>query len=131
MRKRPHLDVSRRERQIMEIVYRCGEASVADVRDALPDPPSYSAVRAIMRLLEVKGHLKHKKAGRKYLFYPTVAPAKARHRAMRNLLQTFFEGSVEQAVASLLDLRGRKLTDAELDRLSGLIEQARQKGGMS
>jgi predicted transcriptional regulator len=82
-----------------------------------------------MRLLEVKGHLKHKKVGRKYVFYPTVAPAKARHRALRNLLQTFFDGSVEQAVASLLDLRGRKLTDTELDRLSRLIEQAKDTGG--
>lgn len=123
-----HLQLSRRERQIMEIIYSRGEASAADVLEVLPDPPSYSAVRAMLRLLEEKGHLKHRKDGRKYIFVPTVNPAKARRSALKNLLQTFFDGSVEKAVASLLDLNSNKLTQEDLDRLSELIDNAREEG---
>ena len=94
MDKPSHLQVSRRERQIMEIIYSHGEASVSDVLEAMHDPPSYSAVRAMLRILEEKGHLRHKRDGRKYVYLPTVTPAKARRSAMRNLLQTFDNGSL-------------------------------------
>jgi predicted transcriptional regulator len=123
------LDVSRRERQIMEIIYRLGTASAADVRAALPDPPSYSAVRATLRLLVEKGHLRHRRDGRRYLYSPVVGPTRARQSALRNVLRTFFSDSVEEAVASLLDLESRRLDDADYDRLEALIDQARRKGG--
>lgn len=122
-----HLYLSRRERQIMEILYRRGQASVAEVLEAMPDPPSYSAVRAMLRILEEKDHLKHKQVGRKYVFAPKVAREKAQQSAISNLLYTFFDGSVEQAVASLLDLNAQKLSDDDLNRLSQLIEQARKE----
>ena len=106
-------------------------ALVLEVLEAMPDPPSYSAVRALLRLLEEKGHLKHRQVGRKYVFFPTVAPSRARRSALRNVLQTFFDGSVEQAVASLLDMNGRRLSDEELDRLSVLIDRVKEEGGAS
>jgi predicted transcriptional regulator len=125
------LDLSRREREIMEIVYRLCEGSASDVRASMKDPPSYSAVRAFLRLLEGKGYLRHKVVGRKYLFLPTVPAANVRRSALRNLLHTFFGGSVEAAVSSLLDLESRTLSSDELDRLSELIEKAKAKGGPS
>ena len=128
MDKRYDLNLSRRERQIMEIIYRKGDASVADVLRAMSDPPSYSAVRAIMNILEEKGQLKHREAGRKYIYSPRLTPEKARQSALQNILHTFFEGSVEQAVASLLDVHGDKLSDKDLKRLSILIERARKEG---
>jgi predicted transcriptional regulator len=124
-----HLDHSRRERQIMEIIYRLGTASAAEVRAALPDPPSYSAVRATLSLLVDKGHLRHRRDGRRYLYSPVVGPTRARQSALRSLLRTFFEDSVEQAVASLLDLESLRLDDEDFDRLEVLIEEARRKGG--
>ena len=128
MAKPPHLDVSRRERQIMEVLYRKGQATVAEVLEAMPDPPSYSAVRAMLRLLEEKGHIRHKKDGKKYVFMPKVAREKVSKSALRNVLATFFDNSVEQAVASLLDLNQKDLSDEDLDRLSALIDQARKEG---
>ena len=119
---------SRRERQIMEIIYRRGEATVANVLEEMHDPPSYSAIRALLNLLEEKGHLRHKENGRKYVYVPTVVREKARRSALHNLLQTFFDGSVEQAVATLLDLDQKNLSDDELKRLSKLIEQAKKEG---
>ena len=127
MAKNWHLHLSRRERQIMEIVYRRGQASAADITGELPDPPSYSAVRALLRVLEEKGHLRHRKEGKKYVFLPTVARNKARRSAMRQLLRNFFDGSVEQAVASLLSVNEKSLSDEEFDRLSRLIEEARKE----
>jgi len=120
----PHL--SRRERQIMDIVYRLGQATAAEVLDALPDPPSYSAVRALLRVLEVKGHLHHEQQGLRYVFLPTVAREKARRSALRNVVQTFFAGSAEQVVATLLDMQ-TKLSQDDLDRLARVIEQARKE----
>ncbi len=114
----------------MEILYRLGEASAAGVREALPDPPSYSAVRAALSLLVEKGHARHRKDGRRYVYAPTVAAAKARQSAVRSLLTTFFEGSVEKAVTSLLtEVSPGELGDEEYRRLKRLIEEARQKGG--
>ncbi len=128
MAKSSPQNLSRRERQIMDIIYRRGKATAADVRADLPDPPSYSAVRAMLRILEEKGHLRHEQQGPRYLFRPTVARDRARQSALKQLVSTFFEGSTEQAVAALLDLSAAKLSDAELDRLTGLIEQARKEG---
>lgn len=123
---REHL--SRRERQIMDVIYRFGQATAQEVREHLPDPPSYSAVRALLRVLEEKGHVAHRQDGPRYVYLPTVPREEARRSALRQLLGTFFDGSAEQAVAALLDMSGRQLSDDELDRLSDLIERARQEG---
>src|SRR5438477_5908116 len=96
--------LSRRERQIMDAIYQRGQATAAEVQEDLPDPPSYSAVRAMLRLLEEKGYLKHEQDGPRYLFKPTLAREKARKSAMKQMLETFFDGSTEQAVAALLNL---------------------------
>jgi predicted transcriptional regulator len=125
-----HPSLSRRERQIMDVLYRNGQATAQEVLDQLPDPPSYSAVRALLRVLEEKGHIRHQKEGPKYVFLPTVKPDKAKRSAIRHLIQTFFNGSPEQAVATLLDVSSSSLSDKELERLAGLIEKAR-KGGRS
>jgi predicted transcriptional regulator len=126
--KPPHENLSRRERQIMEVLYRCGRASVGEVMQELPDPPTYSAVRAMLRILEEKGQIKHLEEGKKFVYLPSVPRGKASRFALRNVLQTFFNGSVEQVVASLIDLEKEKLSEEELDRLSRLIENARQEG---
>jgi predicted transcriptional regulator len=126
MRKPPHEKLSRRERQIMDILYARGQASAAEVLEDLPEPPSYSAVRAMLRILEEEGHLKHKQQGARYIYLPTVPRERARRSALQRVLQTFFDGSTEQAVATLLDLSAPKLSDADLERLSDLIDQAKQ-----
>lgn len=120
--------LSRRERQIMDVIYRRGQATAAEVLEGLPDPPSYSAVRAMLRVLEEKGHLRHALQGPRYLFMPMVPREKARRSAPKQLVQTFFDGSTEQTVAALLDLSASKLSDGELERLSMLIDQARKEG---
>jgi len=112
----------------MDILYERGRSTVADVIESLPDPPSYSAVRALLRILENKGHIKHEQDGAKYVFQPTVNREKARHSAVAHLLQTFFEGSAESAVATLLDVSSSRLSDAELTRLAKLIDKARKEG---
>lgn len=121
------LDLSRRERQIMDIVYRLGRATVSDVLERLPDPPSYSAVRALMRILEEKGHLHHEQEGPRYVYMPTVPREKAKQSALKNVLRTFFGGSTEAAVAALLDLKGDEVAPEELDRISRMIENARKR----
>jgi predicted transcriptional regulator len=119
--------LSRRERQIMDVIYRLGRATAAEVSERLPDPPSYSAVRAMLRVLEEKGHVRHEQDGQRYVYLPTVAREKARKSALAHLVKTFFDGSVERAVAALLESGGR-LTDEECDRLSRLIRRARSEG---
>jgi len=128
MTKDSNNPLSRREREIMDVIYRAGRASVAEVLDQLTDPPSYSAVRALLRVLEDKGHLRHEEDGPRYVFLPTVPRERARQSALRQILHTFFDGSTEQAVAALLDLSSTKLSEAELDRLSRLIADARKEG---
>jgi predicted transcriptional regulator len=128
MARPAHDPLSRRERQVMNVVYRLGRATAAEVQEALPDPPSYSAVRALLRILEEKGHLRHEQDGPRYVFLPTVTRERARRSALRQLVQTFFEGSTAQAVAALLGEPGARLSDDELDRLSRLIDQARKEG---
>jgi predicted transcriptional regulator len=128
MSKNPHAHLSRRERQIMDVIYSKGRASAAEVLEAIPKPPSYSAVRAMLRLLEEKGYLRHEQDGPRYVFLPTLSRERARQSAMKQLLQTFFDNSAEQAVAALLDMSRARLSDAELDRLSEMIEKARKEG---
>ncbi|MEO8429986.1 MAG: BlaI/MecI/CopY family transcriptional regulator [Acidobacteriota bacterium] len=128
MKKIPLDQLSRRERQIMEVIYRTGQATATEVLEALPDPPSNSAVRALLRILETKGHLRHVADRTRYVFLPTLAPDRARRSAMQSLVNTFFEGSPEKAVAALLDVKRSELSENDLDRLSQLIENAREEG---
>ncbi len=123
-----HAHLSRRERQIMDVIYHLGKAGVAEVLERLPDPPSYSAVRAMLRILEEKGHLRHEQDGARYVYLATLPHGMARESALKHLLRTFFNNSTETAVAALLDLKGDELSERELDRLSVLIDQARQTG---
>jgi predicted transcriptional regulator len=120
--------LSRRERQIMDVIYRRAQATAAEVLEELPEPPSYSAVRAMLRVLEEKGHLCHVQQGPRYVFLPTVARETARKSALKQLVRTFFDGSTELTVAALLEMGANRLSDAELDRLSKLIKQARKEG---
>jgi BlaI family penicillinase repressor len=120
--------LSRRERQILDILYQRGKASAGDVREAMADAPSYSSVRTLLRVLEEKGHVKHKADGLKYVYYPAVTREKARRSAVKHLLETFFGGSPEQIVASLLDVSSTRLTDEELDRMAHMIEAAKKEG---
>jgi predicted transcriptional regulator len=123
-----HATLSRRERQIMDIIYQRTRATAAEVMEDLPDPPSYSAVRALLRVLEEKGHVRHKQDGPRYVFLPTVPRDRARQSALKQVVGTFFEDSAEQAVAALLDMSAKDMSDNELDRLAELIEQAKEEG---
>jgi BlaI family transcriptional regulator, penicillinase repressor len=120
--------LSRRERQIMDFLFQRGKASVGEVMDGIADPPSYSAVRATLRTLEQKGRVLHQEEGRAYIYRPTVRRDAARRSALTHILKTFFDNSAEQAVAALLELRGPKLSDAELKRVSRLVEDAKKEG---
>ena len=128
MRKKTLEKLSRRERQIMNIIYQNGKATVAEVLEQLPDPPSYSAIRALMRILEEKGFLKHKTDGPRYLYYPTITVKKAKQSALKHVMQTFFDDSTESVVAALLDISASDLTDKDYERLTRLIENARKEG---
>jgi predicted transcriptional regulator len=120
--------LSRRERQIMDVLYRKGRATAAEILENIPDPPGYSAVRAMLRVLEEKKHIRHEEKDLRYVFMPVVTRDKARRSAVRHMLDTFFDGSPEQAVATLLDVSGGNLSTEEFDRLAALIENARQEG---
>jgi len=128
MKPTHHQDLSRRERQILDILYQRGQATAAEVQNALPEPPSYSAVRALLRILEEKGHVRHQQDGPRYMYLPTVARDSAKRSALRHMLRTFFDGSAEQAISALLDENSTQLSPAELDRLARLIEDARRSG---
>jgi predicted transcriptional regulator len=119
--------LSRRERQIMDVIYSLGKGSVSDVVERLPDPPSYSSVRALLRILEDKGHLRHEQDGARYLYAPTVSREKMRRSALRNLVSVFFGGSVEETVAALLSTRDGKLSEEELERIAELVRSARDE----
>ncbi len=119
--------LSRRERQFMDILYQRGPATVAGVMEALPDPPSYSAVRATLRVLEDKGHVMHSAEGPRYVYVPAVSRDQARRSALSHLLETFFNGSAEQAVVTLLQMSDTELSDDDIDRLAAGVRAARQE----
>ena len=121
-------DLTRRERQIMDVLYARGRATVAEVLEGLDDPPSYSTVRTLLRLLEEKGKLRHEEVGPRYVYVPTVPREKARQSALRNVIETFFDGSTEDTMAALLDLHDVRRRPLELDRLRTLIDKARREG---
>lgn len=127
-KKDGHRTLSRRERQMMDILYQKGRASAAEIHEALPDPPTYSAVRAKLRVLEEKGHVRHEEESLHYVYLPTMPRDAARRSALRHMVATFFEGSVEQTVAALLDLSAANLSPNDLDRISQLIEEAKKEG---
>ncbi|HEV7594159.1 MAG TPA: BlaI/MecI/CopY family transcriptional regulator [Gemmatimonadaceae bacterium] len=128
----PHDDeltgLSRRERQIMDFLYQRGTASVGEVMEGIPNPPGYSAVRATLRTLEQKGRVLHEEEGRAYVYRPSVRREAARRSALTHVLKTFFDNSAEQAVAALLELKGPRLSDAELDRVARLVNNAKKEG---
>jgi predicted transcriptional regulator len=123
-----HERLSRRERQIMDIVYRRGEATAAQILDEMPDPPSYSAIRALLRILVDKEHLQHREEGPRYVYAPVVPRQKARARALSQVVDTFFDGSALKAASALIGSSQRKLTKTEADELSALIDAARKRG---
>ena len=112
----------------MDILYQRGKASAAEVREAMEDAPGYSAVRAMLRILEEKGHVKHQAEGLKYVYVPSVGRDKAKRSAVKHLMETFFNGSPENVVAALLDVSSTKLSPDELDRMAQMIAQARKEG---
>ena len=120
--------LSRREREIMDVVYRLGAPTAAQIAASLPDPPSYSAVRATIAVLSGKGHLRHEVRGRRYVYLPTLSPAAARRRALREIVSTFFQGSSKQAVVALLDETASDLSEEDLEEIRRRIEEARQQG---
>lgn len=119
--------LSRRERQIMDILYQSGKASASDVQKAMPDPPSYSAVRAMLRTLEEKGHIRHEADGLKFIYMPVENKDKVKKSTIRHMMRTFFGDSPEQVVAALLDGSAKKLTEEELNRMAEMIEKARRE----
>ena len=120
--------LSRREREIMDVIYARGSASAQAVQAALADPPSYSAVRALLRILVEKGHLRHEQEGPRYRYFPTVPREAASEQALERVVRTFFEGKAERAVAALLDLKRADLDEEKLEQLQALIDQARAEG---
>jgi predicted transcriptional regulator len=123
-----HRSFSRRERQIMDILYARGRATASEIHRAMPDRPSYSAVRAKLRVLEEKGHVRHEEEALRYVYLPTLKREAARKSALRHVVSTFFGGSVEQAVSALLSLKAADLSQEELDRISRLVEEAKKEG---
>ena len=128
MKPESHTKLGSRERQIMEVVYRLGRATVAEVLAQLEDPPSYSAVRAMLRILEDKGHLKHIQDGPRYLYLPVVSGDRARRSILQDVVRRLFDNSTEKAVAALLESSSDRMTDAELERLRRLIDSSRRQG---
>ena len=129
MPKPLHTALSRRERQIMDILFRRSRATAAEVMEELPADTTYSTVRTQLRVLEQKGHVRHEQDGLRFIYMPAVARHAARKSALRHLVDTFFEGSAEKAVAALLGGEGARLTDEQIDRIAGMIEKARKEGG--
>jgi predicted transcriptional regulator len=121
-------NLSRRERQIMDVLHAKGQATAAEVLAALPAPPGYSAVRALLRILEAKGHLRHRREGARYVFVPRTSPETARRSALKRVVFTFFQGSVAQTMAALLETADAELSDTELIKLQQLINKARKEG---
>jgi predicted transcriptional regulator len=129
MARSPHAALSRRERQIMDILYRRGRATAADVLEDLTGNPSYSTVRTQLRILESKGHVRHEEEGLRYVYVPALPRRAASRSALRHVVETFFDGSAEKAVAALLGADGARVSPEELDRIADLVAQARKGGG--
>jgi BlaI family penicillinase repressor len=127
MAKNSHKHLSRREREIMDIIYERGQATVSEVLERLDKPPSYSAVRALLRILEEKGTVRHERQGHRYVFLPTVPRETAKRSALKRMLQVFFNDSIEGAVAALLDISSTQLTDEEWERLTELVEEGKKR----
>jgi len=125
---KPPDGLSRRERQIMDILYQRGKSSATGVREAMPKAPSYSAVRAMLRVLEDKGHVRHQAEGLKYVYLPTVTRERAKRSAVKHLLDTFFHDSPDQVVAALLDVSSTRMTREELNRMADMIDKAKKEG---
>jgi len=128
MTRKSHAYLGSRERQIMEVVYRLGRATVADVLEHIESPPSYSAVRAMLRILEGKGHLRHLQDGPRYVYLPVIPGERARRSILKDVVKRLFDDSTEQAVTALLETSSARMSDAELDRLQRLIASARRQG---
>jgi len=128
MTSEKHLQLGRRERQIMDAIYRLGKASVSDVRAELPDPPTYSSVRAMLGFLEDKGYLRHEQEGLRYVYMAVQDTSQVRASALKHLVKTFFGGSPERAVAALLEMSDARLSSKEKQYLNDLIKKARQEG---
>ena len=124
----PVHQLSRREHQIMDILHARGQATAAEVLEALPEPPGYSAVRALLRILEEKGHVRHHRDGVRYVYAPKASPETARRSALQRVVATFFQGSVAQTMAALLEADDPKLTDKDLNQLQSLIDKAKKEG---
>jgi predicted transcriptional regulator len=120
--------LTRREREIMDILHRRGRATAHEVLDDLAEPPSYSAVRTFLRLLEERGHIRHEQDGPRYVYMPTVARREAQRSAVAHLVYTFFDGSIEEAVATLVESSKPKLSAEELDRIASLVAKAKKEG---
>src|SRR5258708_37952968 len=127
-KKSPDAVLSRRERQMMDILYQRGRATAAEIHEQLADPPSYSAVRAKLRVLEEKGHIRHETQAARYIYMPVVARDRAKESALRHLLSTFFDNSAEQAMTALLELKPGRFSREKLDNLSRIIEKAKKEG---
>ena len=127
-RKRQHSELSRRERQIMDVIFQLGEATVGDVLDRLPDPPSYSSIRTIIRKIEAKGLLTHRQDGKRYVYRAKQSRDTASRSALQRLMDVFFGGSAPDTVAAILDATANDLEPSDLDRIEQIIEQARQQG---
>jgi BlaI family transcriptional regulator, penicillinase repressor len=128
MKRPPEPKLSRRERQMMDILYQRSRATAAEIHERMADPPSYSAVRAKLKVLEDKGHIRHEVQATRYIYTPVVARDRAKESALRHLLSTFFDNSAEQAVTALLELKPGGLSRDKLDKLSALIDQAKKEG---
>ena len=127
-KKKSARDLGRRERQILDVIYQLGEASVSDVLSSIPDPPSYSAIRTMIRLLESKGFLRHRRDGTRYVYRPTQSKKTASRSALRHLIKTYFAESPTDAVAAIFDVTSDDLTDADLSRIERMIDEARKEG---
>jgi predicted transcriptional regulator len=127
-KKLPDRNLSRRERQMMDILYQRGRATAAEIHESMADPPSYSAVRAKLRVLEEKGHIRHETQAARYIYSPVVARDRAKESALRHLLSTFFDNSAEQAMTALLELKPGKFSRERLDELSRAIDEAKKEG---
>ena len=128
MSKKLHTDLSKRERQIMDVIYRKKSATAKEVMGSIPNPPSYSTVRKLLHILENKGFLKHIQDGLRFIYYPKIPHKKAMRSAVRQLIETYFDNSVEQAMTALIEYNSNSLSDEDLNRLIGIIEKMKREG---